>query len=73
MNEMRQSMRIIEQCINQMPEGEIKTDDYKVSPPPRRKMKVIFLIIILLDTRYLYLAHMYSTIIVFNCSILILC
>lgn len=35
MNEMRQSMRIIEQCINRMPEGEIKTDDYKVSPPQK--------------------------------------
>lgn len=38
---MRQSMRIIEQCINRMPEGEIKVDDYKISPPPRKKMKVL--------------------------------
>jgi NADH dehydrogenase (ubiquinone) Fe-S protein 2 len=37
--EMRQSVRIIEQCINQMPPGPIKTDDWKVSPPTRASMK----------------------------------
>ncbi|RKP05776.1 nife hydrogenase-like protein [Thamnocephalis sphaerospora] len=37
--EMRQSVRIIEQCINQMPVGPIKTDDWKVSPPSRTSMK----------------------------------
>lgn len=37
--EMRQSLRIIEQCLNCMPEGEIKVDDYKVCPPPRAEMK----------------------------------
>ncbi|XP_042898693.1 NADH-ubiquinone oxidoreductase 49 kDa subunit [Parasteatoda tepidariorum] len=37
--EMRQSMRIIEQCINKMPEGEIKVDDHKVVPPTREEMK----------------------------------
>lgn len=40
MEEMRQSLRIIEQCINQMPAGEIKTDDAKVTPPSRTEMKV---------------------------------
>jgi len=37
--EMRQSMRIIEQCLNKTPEGEIKIDDAKVSPPRRGEMK----------------------------------
>ncbi|KAI8385820.1 NADH-ubiquinone oxidoreductase [Blakeslea trispora] len=39
MEEMRQSLRIIHQCINKMPEGPIKTDDWKVTPPPRAAMK----------------------------------
>lgn len=39
MEEMRQSIRIIHQCINQMPEGPIKTDDWKITPPPRAAMK----------------------------------
>ncbi|KDR20480.1 NADH dehydrogenase [ubiquinone] iron-sulfur protein 2, mitochondrial [Zootermopsis nevadensis] len=37
--EMRQSLKIIEQCLNKMPPGEIKTDDMKVSPPSRAEMK----------------------------------
>lgn len=37
--EMRQSLRIISQCINNMPEGLIKTDDRKVTPPSRTQMK----------------------------------
>jgi len=39
MEEMRQSLRIIDQCLNQMPPGEIKTDDAKVSTPSRAEMK----------------------------------
>ncbi|XP_050302513.1 NADH-ubiquinone oxidoreductase 49 kDa subunit [Anthonomus grandis grandis] len=39
MEEMRQSLRIIEQCLNKMPPGEIKTDDAKVTPPSRHEMK----------------------------------
>jgi len=39
MEEMRQSVRIIEQCINKMPPGEIKTDDNKITPPSRAEMK----------------------------------
>lgn len=39
MEEMRQSLRIMQQCIREMPEGDIKTNDYKVSPPPRAEMK----------------------------------
>lgn len=41
--EMRQSTYIISQCINQMPEGEIKTDDHKICPPTRKEMKVIYI------------------------------
>ncbi|KAJ7333125.1 NADH dehydrogenase Fe-S protein subunit 2 ndufs2 [Desmophyllum pertusum] len=37
--EMRQSLRIIEQCINRMPDGEVKVDDNKISPPKRSEMK----------------------------------
>lgn len=37
--EMRQSIRIINQCLNQMPEGEIKVDDHKIVPPKRSEMK----------------------------------
>ncbi|MBS0272194.1 MAG: NADH-quinone oxidoreductase subunit D [Proteobacteria bacterium] len=39
MEEMRQSVRIIKQCLEQMPEGPIKVKDYKVVPPPRAEMK----------------------------------
>ena len=39
MEEMRQSLRIIEQCLNKMPAGEVRTDDYKVVPPRRAEMK----------------------------------
>ncbi|OLY81532.1 NADH-ubiquinone oxidoreductase 49 kDa subunit [Smittium mucronatum] len=37
--EMRQSVRIIKQCLDQMPAGPVKVDDYKISPPPRAAMK----------------------------------
>ncbi|KAK8746956.1 hypothetical protein OTU49_016916 [Cherax quadricarinatus] len=37
--EMRQSLRIIEQCLNQMPPGEVRVDDAKVAPPSRAEMK----------------------------------
>ena len=37
--EMRQSLRIIKQCIKNMPSGPVRVDNYKVSPPPRDKMK----------------------------------
>lgn len=38
--EMRQSLRIMHQSLNKMPEGEIKVDDAKVAPPKRSEMKV---------------------------------
>lgn len=37
--EMRQSLRIIEQCLNLMPVGPIKADNQKVTPPSRLQMK----------------------------------
>lgn len=40
LDEMRQSLKIIDQCLNQMPAGEVKTDDAKVTPPSRGEMKV---------------------------------
>lgn len=40
MEEMRQSLYIIEQCLNQMPPGEVRVDDAKVTPPKRAEMKV---------------------------------
>jgi len=39
MDEMRQSLRIIEQCLNKMPAGEVRTDDNKIVPPKRSEMK----------------------------------
>jgi NADH dehydrogenase (ubiquinone) Fe-S protein 2 len=39
MEEMRQSLRIVEQCLNKMPPGEVKIDDHKVAPPKRADMK----------------------------------
>lgn len=37
--EMRQSISIIMQCINAMPKGLVRIDDYKISPPYRKEMK----------------------------------
>ena len=37
--EMRQSLRIIEQCVHKMPGGQFRVDDAKVSPPSRAEMK----------------------------------
>merc|ERR1712039_952914 len=37
--EMRQSLKIVEQCLNKMPEGDISTDDAKCVPPSRAEMK----------------------------------
>ena len=36
---MRQSLSIILQCLNKMPEGEVKIDDAKIVPPSRSDMK----------------------------------
>ena len=37
--EMRQARRIIQQCLDMMPEGPIKVDDNKVSYPDRSTIK----------------------------------
>lgn len=37
--EMRQSINLIKQCLEKMPVGPIKTDDRKISPPQRAEMK----------------------------------
>ena len=37
--EMKQSLKIIEQCLNLMPTGYIKTNDFKIAPPTRKEMK----------------------------------
>lgn len=37
--EMRQSLKIVHQCLNKMPPGEIKVDDQKICPPKRGEMK----------------------------------
>ena len=39
MFEMRQSARIINQCINSIPSGNIKIRDNKITQPPRSFMK----------------------------------
>ncbi len=40
MEEMRQSVRIIEQAIKNLPDGLYRTDDRKVSLPPRAELDV---------------------------------
>lgn len=37
--EMRQSLKIMRQCLKELPDGPVKSNDYKVSPPPRAEMK----------------------------------
>ena len=37
--EMRQSLRIIRQCIDEMPGGPVRTQDNKIAPPHRGEMK----------------------------------
>lgn len=37
--EMRQSLRIIDQCINIIPNGPVKVQDFKISPPSREIIK----------------------------------
>ena len=39
MEEMRQSLRLIKQCVEKMPEGEIVSGDPKISPPKRANIK----------------------------------
>jgi NADH-quinone oxidoreductase subunit D len=39
MEEMRQSLRIMRQCLTQMPGGPVKVNDNKIAPPRRAEMK----------------------------------
>ena len=37
--EMKESVKIIKQCLQNLPNGPIKTDDGKISPPPKKEIK----------------------------------
>ena len=37
--EMRESVKIINQCLVNLPSGPIKTNDGKISPPPKKEIK----------------------------------
>jgi NADH-quinone oxidoreductase subunit D len=39
MAEMRESLKIMLQCLEQMPDGPIKYQDHKISPPTRAELK----------------------------------
>ncbi|MDD3371837.1 MAG: NADH-quinone oxidoreductase subunit D [Alphaproteobacteria bacterium] len=39
LEEMRQSLRIIRQCLKELPDGPVLTEDHKVAPPRRADMK----------------------------------
>ncbi len=39
LEEMRQAVRIMQQCLKAMPQGPVMTDDHKVAPPKRGAMK----------------------------------
>ncbi|MBI2235187.1 MAG: NADH-quinone oxidoreductase subunit D [Micavibrio aeruginosavorus] len=39
MEEMRQSVKIMKQCLEKMPSGPVRVNDYKIAPPPRAEMK----------------------------------
>ena len=38
MQEMRESLKIVEQALNNLPGGPVNTDDRKVAPPPRNEL-----------------------------------
>ena len=37
--EMKESVNIINQCLNDLPKGPIKTRDGKITPPPKKEIK----------------------------------
>lgn len=39
MMEMTESLKIIRQCLKELPDGPVRSNDYKVTPPPRAEMK----------------------------------
>jgi len=38
LNEARESIRIVQQCLDMMPKGDYRIQDKKVTPPPRRRI-----------------------------------
>ncbi|UWI83226.1 NADH-quinone oxidoreductase subunit D [Wolbachia endosymbiont of Howardula sp.] len=40
MAEIRQSVNLVRQCIKNLPDGPIQTEDRKISPPSRKKIKI---------------------------------
>jgi NADH-quinone oxidoreductase subunit D len=38
LNEVRESMRIVRQCVEKMPPGDYRVQDKKVTPPPRARI-----------------------------------
>jgi NADH-quinone oxidoreductase subunit D len=38
LNEIRESMRIVRQCLERMPNGDYRVQDKKVTPPPRARI-----------------------------------
>ena len=40
LNEIRESIRIVRQCIEMMPRGDYRSQDPKVTPPPRARIDV---------------------------------
>ena len=38
LNEIRESMRIVRQCVERMPTGDFRAQDKKVTPPPRARI-----------------------------------
>jgi NADH-quinone oxidoreductase subunit D len=38
LNEIRESLRIVEQCLTRMPKGDYRIQDKKVTPPPRARI-----------------------------------
>jgi NADH-quinone oxidoreductase subunit D len=38
LNEIRESMRIVRQCLDRMPKGDYRIQDKKVTPPPRARI-----------------------------------
>ncbi len=38
LNEIRESMRIVHQCVEHMPEGDYRASDAKITPPPRARI-----------------------------------
>ncbi len=39
MEEMKQSIHLMKQCLAKMPSGDVRSNDYKISPPPKSEIK----------------------------------